>query len=60
MLILDINSSKISYKDNVYIIGANEEEFPKLPKEDVIFSDIELEQIENKCGIKIKENVTLI
>ena len=57
VLILDINSSKISYKDNVYIIGANEEEFPKLPKEDVIFSDIELEQIENKCGIKIKENV---
>ena len=56
VLILDINSSKSTYKKNVFIIGANEEEFPKTPNEDIIFNDLELEEFSEK-GFKLKENV---
>ena len=56
VLILDINNSKTTYKKNVFIVGANEEEFPHLPNEDILFSDIELEEL-NSNGLKLKENV---
>ena len=55
VLILDINRSKTTSKENVYVLGANEGEFPIEAREDAIFNDIELEEIENS-GFIFKES----
>ena len=55
--ILDINSSKSTQKKCVYIVGANEGELPIDPQEDIIFSDGELEKLE-EINLKVKENVS--
>ncbi len=54
VMVLDINKSKTGKKRNIYILGANEGELPKNPSEDIIFSDIELEELED-VGLKLKE-----
>ena len=53
--ICDINKTRILPKKYVYIIGAYENGLPNISEEDVIFSDRELDVL-NENGIEIKEN----
>lgn len=53
--VLDINSSKSNEKKFLYIVGANENEFPKEVAEDIIFNEKELERL-NELNFKVKEN----
>lgn len=52
--VIDVNVSKILPTDYVYFVGVNENVFPKNIKEDIFFSDFELEKLSNK-NIEFKE-----
>ena len=52
--LVDINSSKIEMKKQVFLIGVNENQFPKKVEQDIIFGDIQLNDLE-ESGFKLKE-----
>lgn len=52
--VVDINSSKIGMKKNVFFVGVSENNFPKKIDADLLFSDFELEKLQED-EIKFKE-----
>lgn len=54
---VDINSSKLETKKEIFFVGVIEGEFPKKEEEDIFFNDNELDELKSE-NIELRENST--